>query len=114
VGKIDVFRRPSTLRIDGASCVPWMWAKFNPRRSSEQKGATLFRDQILNNFVSHSVPAGFSPYLLIEELAIHATTPILDWICLDLCLRDIQRLFQWWIRDNPDSDLRGAVSTVVR
>ena len=76
MGKIDVFR-PSTLQIDGASCVPWTWARFNPRRSSEQKGAMLFRDQILNNVVNHPVPAGSSHYLLIKELAIHATSPIL-------------------------------------
>ena len=74
--KMDAFRKPSAAKLDGVSCHPVMWARFNPRRSYERKGAVLYEEQILNNIVNHSVAAGSNHLLAIEQLAANAAAPI--------------------------------------
>lgn len=76
MGNKNVFLSPSTVTINGFACYPIGWSRFNSHRSSRSNGAKLFRDQILNNIVSHSVPSGWTHRTLIEEIAADASVPI--------------------------------------
>jgi hypothetical protein len=53
-----------------------MWIRFNPRRTANENGAELFRDQILNRIVSHTQAPGLPHYALIDHLAADAEAPV--------------------------------------
>jgi len=76
VGKMDVFVQSSDLQISGSRCVPWAWERLNARRTSDEKGTKLFRDQIVNNLANVAVARGKSHYSLVEAMA-GADKPVL-------------------------------------
>ncbi len=67
---------PSTTELSGARCHAWMWIRFNPRRTANENGAELFRDQILNRIVNYAVAPGLPHYALIDHLAADAEAPV--------------------------------------
>ena len=62
--------------IDGARASSILWRRFNSKKTTTTGGTTLFRDTILENTVSCSVPASCTDRDAVKQIATKAKQQI--------------------------------------
>lgn len=57
------------VELDGARCLPWPWSRFSYQRTVSEGGRKVYREMVVDNFISHSVPAPCTHREVVEQIA---------------------------------------------
>jgi hypothetical protein len=63
------FREAGHIEIDGRRCLPFLWFRFSSEQTTKTRGLKLYRESILNNFVSCTLAAPWTERDLVEQIA---------------------------------------------
>jgi hypothetical protein len=71
-------RQSRPVEIDGSKCLPFLWTRFSSGLTTKSGGRKLYRDSIINNFVSCSIVGPITHRDVILEIArqSHKAIPI--------------------------------------
>lgn len=70
------FRKAGKVEIDGSLSPQLLWTSFSFERTSRTDGRRFYRELILNNTVSFSLPGPRTHRALVEQIAKQSATPI--------------------------------------
>jgi hypothetical protein len=62
----------SHTEIDGRHCLPRLWSRFSLQRTTSDGGRKFYRQFIVDNFISYSIPAPCSHREIVEQIAKHS------------------------------------------
>ena len=67
---------PGKVSLNEVRCNPSSWIRFSPERTEQEGGSELFRTLIVDNWISYTVQAPWTPRDIVQEISGHSNTPI--------------------------------------
>jgi hypothetical protein len=66
------FRAVGGIEVDGSRCNPLLWSRFSRKQTSRTGGLRLYRELILKNYVSCTVPAPCTHLDVTKQIAMQS------------------------------------------
>src|SRR5258708_112754 len=65
-------RRSRYIEVDGGRCLPWLWRRFSREKTTAEGGRRVYRELIVHNCISCSVPGPCTHREIVEQIATNS------------------------------------------